>query len=243
MLPSLWAQLKPTNFTVITDAEPDSLLALLILQRLGNLVEANVVITGWNDPQQKANFVCRNFSLQPEQVFIGLPSPLDFSYGDLEEGNYQSFQPAIFQDAVVLCLAPPTELLLLDSSFFRESTLAISGGLNVSSIPTDDLLRLYKSFDRAILYEGSFPIHNTEFLGQLPGFLTNASLLWNDYAAKAQASIGKCPMQILSSDSVIVHLLFCPDLPNSTQKIGNLELYIGNSRLYEDHLIWLKALF
>jgi len=215
-------ELKRRQLTIVTDGEPDDLIALLLLQRAGWLENASIVVNSWRDPQSKAHFVCQALGLV--NLYIGEPSDTNFSYGQHSQ-EFQSWKPELFQEALVLCLAPPRELLLSDTKLLRNSTLAIYGSFNLRSllgegVKADRIIQLLDSFERVVYYETQLAVgahsavHDSALLNLLPAEIIRAISLWNQhsqsYGEKIAESIAACPLQFVNADTGLVATLLMP---------------------------------
>ena len=215
------SEFERARLTIVTDGEPDDLIALLLLQQAGWLAKAQIIANGWRDPQTKAAFIQKTLRLAADQIYVGLPSALDFSYGNASAHAFPPWQPELFCDALVICLAPPRELLRTDAALLRSSALALYGGFNLrclldEGVAAAQLLALLDAFDRVLYYEAQFAVgdsavHDPTLLDALPAGVLRAIAAWNQhaqrYGGKIAASIAACPRQFVNADTGLVATL------------------------------------
>ncbi len=174
---------EPKHLVVVSDLEPDDFFALLLLMHSGALSKfaVTIVVSGWQSPLDKARFLdallsskarhlknnCASLEILvgeaiPDKTF-DLPSiPGCVPNASAKFGSYRDLEPGWWSHKLVLCLAPPRELLFefrRDPYAFAHSSLAIYGSYNLRSLPQrgeaspEELSRMIASFCCPLLYE------------------------------------------------------------------------------------------
>ncbi|CAH6419328.1 Hypothetical protein HVR_LOCUS532 [uncultured virus] len=156
---------------VITDLEPDDIIAITLLLKRGNILPENLsfIVSAWKDVNTKARYLRKllteNFlNYANTKIYLGEASNakhvLPFALGP--EEIFPRYRDLNWYNSFIINLAPVRELIALfreDFCFFRECSLAIYGSFNIRSVIWSDkiklkeLYQLFDSFDEVIYYE------------------------------------------------------------------------------------------
>ena len=170
---------QPKQISVITDAEPDDLLMLLLMNHSQEFwdLPINIVAAGWQDVCAKASFLDRFLKrnaprLNVHAIYQGLASDIPFSYHDALLEAPSAYPPppvTIWQYAMIILVAPPRDLLALGSAgrdLLSSSCMLAYGSFNFRSILEEDstveshqaLLQLLAAPQSTIIYENHYAV-------------------------------------------------------------------------------------
>ncbi len=165
---------------VITDLEPDDLIAITMLLKSKELnlktfnQEIIFIISAWSNVEQKARFF-RKFLLDcfsayaNSQIYLGESSDkkFEFPFEVAANENFPSYQILDPSNSLIINLAPIRELMFYHQNIpnvFKNCYLAIYGSFNIRSVIVEKKLEhthicnIFYSFSGVLCYESFYAV-------------------------------------------------------------------------------------
>lgn len=238
---------------IITDLEPDDLIALYALFTHWISTEpVTIIISAWTTQQGRADFLNaflnRYFERLNFQLYLGLCTDKEYAYPTVPTTNtYPSWETAhMHPRAFYLQLAPVQELYQLYNRghHFGTSTLAIYGSYNIRSVLNkDDQLAIsheamFSQFEQMCFYESTpaaIPtnIHDLTFVPEIDRVITWWNGVIYEYCSvhreqpRSRAiaeSIEADPKQFVCADAGLIATLLMDPMDIPHLVTGRLDL-------------------